>query len=354
MVPVINTPSISIATLHPTSNYPRRSSIIIQILACSTFKMAFRRPFKPAGSSDSSGLSDISEVSEPFEPVAASWTPINRLRAEPAPSPAPAATPTPAPTNPAPGPAPAPAPTPTNPAPAPGPSSGNLVTPDTSLDTTGTTQSFHTVRTSSPGEPTGPKPLPDDSLVCLQTNDGTQYHIERKTAKVSGNLARVLEALPRLDENEPMPLKSIDGETLGWVIEWMEYHRDEKDPSKPGASLPINPSDWDKAFFSNKNTKEMERLLYAAGTLQIRGLLTIAAHAICNRLSQARTPQEFSELYTDKSYSFEPDDSVQVRYENDWEMDVPESEDWKETGQLTEDSLDQTITTDHDINIHQY
>ena len=135
----------------------------------------------------------------------------------------------------------------------------------------------------------------------------------------------------------------------------MQNHRDEEDPlTKRGALLPANPSDWDKAFLSNKRTKELERLIYAAATLQIRRLLIIATHAICNKLKTARNPQEFSELYHDESYSFQPDDSVQVRYENDWEMDVPESEDWKETGQLTEDSLNQTITTNHDISLYRY
>lgn len=186
----------------------------------------------------------------------------------------------------------------------------------------------------------------DEQLITLQANDDSRHEIRRGAAKLSGLLRELIGHLPDLADATPVPLYRLDGPTLTSVIEWMEHHWDEEEEEMNESAttaphqLEIRIGQWDQYYLDQGDLTVLRVLADAANYLRIPRLVTLCNHSIADRIGRAQNTRELRQALAEdpEEVAFSPDDSVQIRNENDWAMDVPESEDWKATGILTEDT----------------
>ena len=172
------------------------------------------------------------------------------------------------------------------------------------------------------------------TYITIQASDGTRIEVPRRAAERSGLLRELLAEMPHLTKTDVVPVHGCDPLPLRAVLSWCEIHHDDPDQDENTAAKPR--LDWDQEFLRGYPVSSLHRIAEVASRLRVNQLREDCVRAIANKFVGARTPRAVRKAAADNpdALKYTPDDSVQVRHENDWEDDVPESAYWKRTGKL--------------------
>lgn len=142
------------------------------------------------------------------------------------------------------------------------------------------------------------------SKVILLSGDHWFLEVDMKAAKMSKTIKIMLEDLDINNDNEVIPLFSIDGHILMKVVEWMEHHKD--DPPKvnsPPVEIDIYAeprtdglSEWDLNFV-NVNHLTFFAIMRAANFLNIEGLIAVTSKTMVNMI-KGKTDDEIREYFS--------------------------------------------------------
>lgn len=132
--------------------------------------------------------------------------------------------------------------------------------------------------------------------IRLQSADLQVFELDAEYARQSGWIRSILEESGNLDEQDFIPLKTINGVVLRKVIEWMVHHKD--DLTEDDEEMEDKSDDlftWDKEFFDVEKEMLID-LVLAANFLDIRGLLEESCRAVADLIG-SRSPAEIRQLF---------------------------------------------------------
>ena len=167
-----------------------------------------------------------------------------------------------------------------------------------------------------------------DTEIVLQSSDSVPK--EYKIAKLAAKQSVLLSDLCASDETHEQvifPLPNINGVTLYYVIDYLEYH--VNNPSKP-LERPLMDKlqnivcDFDKEFvfrylISDGVEKEHSLLIdvcMAANFLGVQPLLDLTCAAVASMI-KGKTTEEIRELFNIEN-DFTPEEENRIKEENKW------------------------------------
>jgi len=169
--------------------------------------------------------------------------------------------------------------------------------------------------------------MADDDLVTLVSQDGQEFKVEVKVARMSETIRQLI-----LDAGtgDPIPIPNIEGSILSKVIEYCKYHTEHPDvpnetldheekPSKVDLSKRREIKDpWDREF-CKLDVPTIENLIVASNYLDVKGLLEITCKTIATALN-GKTVEQMREILRIKS-DWTPEEEERIKKENAWVED---------------------------------
>ena len=157
--------------------------------------------------------------------------------------------------------------------------------------------------------------MADDDVVTLQSQDGQDFPVEVKVAKMSGTLKDLIDDA---GVENAVPLPNVTGKILSKVVDYCKYHtehptaqgEDKKDEKRTDDIIP-----WDLEFCKVDQPTLFE-LILAANYLDIKELLDLTCKTVANMI-KGKTPEEIRKTFNIKN-DFTPEEEEQVRKENEW------------------------------------
>jgi S-phase kinase-associated protein 1 len=201
----------------------------------------------------------------------------------------------------------------------------SLPTPSTSLLCCRAFASFEVTTTESPYSNVN-----WETHVVLQSNESkpVEYVVAREAAKMSGLIKDMLDDEDTASkEKTVIPIPNVNGNTLKYVIHYMEHHYNNKAETieKPlKGKIDDVISEWDKKFLftdlvKNGNEKEHELLIesiMAANFLNIKDMLDLTCACVASMI-KGKTPEQIRALFNIEN-DFTPDEEEKIREENRW------------------------------------
>lgn len=138
----------------------------------------------------------------------------------------------------------------------------------------------------------------------LSSNDGRTFALHMDAAKLSVFVTNMIEDAT-LDG--PIPLSTIDGDTLEKIVEYCVYHQEEKDPAEVQR--------WDQAYL-NMNDKLLFNVIMAANFLEIKALLDIGCRRIAEEI-RGKTSEEIR-LRFNIDEPFNVEDEEEMHRQHTW------------------------------------
>lgn len=156
----------------------------------------------------------------------------------------------------------------------------------------------------------------DDDQVVLQSQDGVDFKVEVKVAKMSETVKNLIEDA---GIDSPIPLPNVTGKILSKVVDYCKYHtenptlvkKDEKKDEKRTDDI----IGWDLDFCKVDQPMLFE-LILAANYLDVKELLDLTCKTVANMI-KGKTPDEIRRTFNIKN-DFTPEEEEQVRKENEW------------------------------------
>jgi len=133
------------------------------------------------------------------------------------------------------------------------------------------------------------------AIIKLVSGDDEMFEVEEKVARMSGMINIMLNDLGTTEEdNEVIPVKSIQGRILKLVLKWADYH--QNDPQNnltiDEAILRNNPiPEWDQEFLKVEKGTLFE-IVAAANFLDIRGLFEISTKTVAEKYIIGKIPEQ--------------------------------------------------------------
>ena len=157
--------------------------------------------------------------------------------------------------------------------------------------------------------------MADDDVVTLQSQDGQDFQVEVKVAKMSGTLKDLIDDA---GVENAVPLPNVTGKILSKVVDYCKHHtehpnavgEDKKDEKRTDDIIP-----WDLEFCKVDQPTLFE-LILAANYLDIKELLDLTCKTVANMI-KGKTPEEIRKTFNIKN-DFTPEEEEQVRKENEW------------------------------------
>ena len=157
--------------------------------------------------------------------------------------------------------------------------------------------------------------MADDDKVKLQSQDGEDFEVEVRVAKMSETVRNLIEDA---GIENPIPLPNVTAKILSKVVEYCQYHtenptpvtEEKKDEKRTDDIIP-----WDLEFCKVDQETLFEMIL-AANYLDIKALLDVTCKTVAN-LIKGKTPEEIRKTFNIKN-DFTPEEEEQVRKENEW------------------------------------
>jgi S-phase kinase-associated protein 1 len=162
------------------------------------------------------------------------------------------------------------------------------------------------------------KIMADDDQVTLQSQDGQDFKVEVKVAKMSETIKNLIEDA---GVEKPVPLPNVNGKILTKVVEYIKYHTEHPvttDSDNVDDKAEKRTDDiigWDLDFCKMDQATLFE-LILAANYLDIKPLLDLACKTVANMI-KGKTPEEIRTTFNIKN-DFTPEEEEQVRKENEW------------------------------------
>ena len=155
--------------------------------------------------------------------------------------------------------------------------------------------------------------------IKLQSSDGEIFEVDVEIAKVFDIIKTMIEDLGLDDDDdEPVPLRNVNGVTLRKVIEWATHHKDDPAPPEDDEDREKRTDDidaWDQEFLEVDQGTLLE-LILAANYLGIDGLLEVTCKTVANMI-KGKMPEEIRKTFNIEN-NFSPEEEEQIRKENAW------------------------------------
>eukprot|EP00760_Papus_ankaliazontas_P032039 PhM_4_TR5591/c0_g1_i2/m.86106/K03094/SKP1, CBF3D; S-phase kinase-associated protein 1 len=164
--------------------------------------------------------------------------------------------------------------------------------------------------------------------LVLQSNDAKpmEFKVSREAAKMSGLIKDMLEDHAE-DENTVIPVPNVNGKTLQYVLEYIEYHVNNRaDPIEKPLKGKIDDviCDWDKQFLykdlvrggDEKQHELLIDVIMAANFLNIKDLLDLTCATVASMI-KGKTPEQIRALFNIEN-DFTPEEEEKIREENRW------------------------------------
>lgn len=164
--------------------------------------------------------------------------------------------------------------------------------------------------------------------IVVSSNDARpiEYKLSRAAAKMSGLLKDMLEDQSE-GEQTTMPIPNVNGRTLKYVIEYVEYH---KDAPADAIDKPLKGKiedvvcEWDKNYLFKDLVKDHDEkqhdllidVVMAANFLNIKDLLDLTCACIASMI-KGKTPEQIRSLFNIEN-DFTAEEEAKIREENRW------------------------------------
>ena len=152
--------------------------------------------------------------------------------------------------------------------------------------------------------------MADDDHVILQSQEGQEFKVEVKIAKLSETMKNLIEDI---GIEEPIPVPNVTGKILSKVVEWSKYHSEH--PTAANEKPTENIISWDAEFCKVDHSTLFE-LILAANFLNIKDLLNLTCNVVASMI-KGKTPEEIRKTFNIVN-DFTADEEMQVRKENEW------------------------------------
>lgn len=157
--------------------------------------------------------------------------------------------------------------------------------------------------------------MADDDRVKLASQDGQDFEVEVRVAKMSDTIRNLIEDA---GTENAIPLPNVNGKILAKVVEYCEHHIEHPDPAKDDGDKEKRTDDiapWDLDFCKVEQD-ELFELILAANYLDIKPLLDLTCKTVANMI-KGKTPEEIRKTFNIEN-DFTPEEEEQVRKENEW------------------------------------
>ncbi len=160
--------------------------------------------------------------------------------------------------------------------------------------------------------------------IVLKASDDIEYKVNRAAMC---KMSRLVEGMVEGRPEAVLPILEVNGNTLKYVLEYVEYHHDKKtEPiEKPlRGKIETVVGEWDKTFLftdlvKGGNESQNELLIEvgkAANYLQIQELRDLICATIAS-LIMDKTPEQIRALFRLEN-DYTPEQEAKVREENKW------------------------------------
>jgi len=159
----------------------------------------------------------------------------------------------------------------------------------------------------------------DEGNVQLVSQEGDNFQVERKVAKMSELVKTMLPEDEDADESQEIPLPNVKSSVLGKVIEFCRKYKEDpmKEIEKPLKSSTM--SEVVQEWYANYVDVEQEvlfELILAANYMDIKPLLDLTCATVASMI-KGKTPEEIRKTFNIVN-DFTPEEEAQVREENKW------------------------------------
>lgn len=175
-----------------------------------------------------------------------------------------------------------------------------------------------------------------ETELVLQTVGPTtpvEFKVSREAAKMSGLLKDMLEDHPG-GACTVIPVCNVDGRTLEYVVEYMEYHVNHRpNPIEKPLRGKIDAviCDWDKNFLyrdlvrggDEKQHQVLIDVIMAANFLNVKDLLDLTCATVASMI-KGKTTEQMRTLFNIRN-DFSPEEEQKLREENSWCEEPAES-----------------------------
>lgn len=155
--------------------------------------------------------------------------------------------------------------------------------------------------------------------IKLLSADGEIFDVEREVISASTTIKNMMDQVDATSEDdEPIPLQNVTGSILKRVIQWAQYHRNDKNENAEDDQREKRSDDigaWDSEFLKVDQGTLFE-LLLAANYLGIEGLLDAACKTVANQI-RGKGPDEIRRTFNIQN-DFTPEEEEQTKYDNQW------------------------------------
>ena len=160
--------------------------------------------------------------------------------------------------------------------------------------------------------------MADDEIVTLQSQDGQDFKVEVKVAKMSETIKNLIEDA---GIDNPIPLPNVTGKILEKVVQYCKYHIENPKPVVAEADKDKDEKRTDDIIgwdldFCKVDQPTLFELILAANYLDIKDLLDLTCKTVANMI-KGKTPEEIRKTFNIKN-DFTPEEEEQVRKENEW------------------------------------
>jgi S-phase kinase-associated protein 1 len=161
--------------------------------------------------------------------------------------------------------------------------------------------------------------MADDGQVTLQSQDGQDFGVDVKVAKMSETIKNLIEDA---GVSNAIPLPNVTGKILNKVVKYCEYHTanpaavvetatEEKNPERRTDDI----SSWDLEF-ARVDQATLFELILAANYLDIKDLLDLTCKTVANMI-KGKTPEDIRRIFNIVN-DFTQEEEEQVKRENEW------------------------------------
>ncbi|GAW10984.1 hypothetical protein ANO14919_003220 [Xylariales sp. No.14919] len=158
-------------------------------------------------------------------------------------------------------------------------------------------------------------------IVTLISKNGMEVQATLQAVKQSVTFRTMLELLEEeKTSGVPIPAPEVDGETLGKLMQWCEYHRDDVSaPDEPDVAIDRTKAaeipQWDQTFLQVERVL-LFKLILAANYLEIPRLLDYGIIMVARGL-EGLSAAEMRE-YLNVPNDFTPEEELAKRENNKW------------------------------------
>lgn len=159
-----------------------------------------------------------------------------------------------------------------------------------------------------------------NNSIKLQSKDNQEVSVKLSSIKLSKTVLSII-SLPESDDaesiseyslpSEPVPLNTIDYSILLKVVEYCDYHSQNKNELSEKDTI-----SWNEEFLSISDD-ELFNIILAANYLEINCLLDLTCKKVADVIKKCNSPKDIRRRFNIKN-DFTPEEEEEVRKENSW------------------------------------